>query len=516
MTSHRALAALVVSAMLLHGLLSLGGLARHPLWLDEAYAVTVARQAPGPAAIALASDTGPPLYYWILHVWIALFGDSERAVRALSILFGALTVPAAAALARRVSGARAGIAAAFLVAAAPIMVQFSQEARMYTLMALLATFSTERLLAWMIDGNRGALVAHGLLLPVAFYTHNWGLLLLPGSAAAVVALAAGGGEIRARWRGWAIAASLALLAYLPWLPVLKGQAGSHAYDYIGMVQKLPAWRLPFRSLALFASGVGTTGGEAKSLLPAPGGHVAAIAWTLLLVAACILPARRSARLALLLCGIVPLAAAAAYSGLVRPIYLAGRYELMVFPILTALGAAALSDLAPGRWLGWTAVVWTLLLCGLSLSYTSGVQRRFPEQPLASRLAPELQPGDRVVFTGLYRAAMEYYLRRSGAPFEAASFPPDAARHLGWYYDSLYDTADAGLALAARADCPPAMGRTWVVASRTETCMFLIDQLSRCAQVASPFQSQGPPWNALLLATPKHVAATSGAGGGGGS
>ena len=142
------------------------------------------------------------------------------------------------------------------------------------------------------------------------------------------------------------------------------------------------------------------------------------------------------------------------------------------------------------------------LAGLSLDYTGRIERRFPEESMARTLAPELRPGDRVVFTGLYRASMEYYLRHAGAAFEAASFPPDVAEHLGWFYDGLYALNDPALAAAARDDCPAGGRRTWIVATGTRTCRLLLDRLALCAILESPFQRLGPPASYVLRAAPK--------------
>ena len=235
--------------------LRLHGLTRHPFWLDEAYSVTVARQPLWAIAPSLADESGPPLYYLLLHGWIKLLGEGQDAVRLLSVLCGVLLVPATARLARRVAGERGGLAAAFLMAATPMAVQFSQEARMYTLLPLLTVLAGERLLVWLQDGMRGALLAHALLLAAIFYTHNWGLLVLP--AAGAVALLYPGERIR----GWLIAASLALLLYAPWVPVLLAQVRDPSYQFIRMIQTIPWWQLPFRSLLIFAVGVGDIGGK---------------------------------------------------------------------------------------------------------------------------------------------------------------------------------------------------------------------------------------------------------------
>lgn len=486
----------LAAAILLATGLRLHGLTRHPIWLDEAYSVAVARQPLRAIAPSLADETGPPLYYLLLHAWIRLFGEGQAAVRLFSLLCGVLLVPATAQLARRAAGSRGGLVAAFLVSATPMAVQFSQEARMYTLVPLLTALAADQLLAWLEGGTRRQLVTHALLLAAIFYTHNWGLLVLPAAGAAALLYS---GE---RLRGWVGAALLATLLYTPWMPILVAQVRDPSYMFIGMVQTIPWWQLPFRSILLFAIGVGDIGAKARTLLPAAGTFLFG-AWFLWLMTAPLLKREpRRANLALLLYAAVPPVSAALYTALARPIYLLGRYEILVLPVLLAIIGGALAGRLPGARLGMVVAAWVLALAGLSLHYTAGVQRRFPEPLMAATLAPNLRPDDRVVFCGLYRAAMEYHLRQARASFVAASFPPDAANHLGWYYEGL-DRQDASvLATAARDQCPGHGSRVWVVATSGATCRILIDALGACARLSSPFLDRGVPANQVLLAEPR--------------
>ena len=57
---------------------------RSDLWLDEALSVNIARLPLGDLRTALKHDGAPPLYYLALHVWTAVLGSGDSAVRALS------------------------------------------------------------------------------------------------------------------------------------------------------------------------------------------------------------------------------------------------------------------------------------------------------------------------------------------------------------------------------------------------------------------------------------------------
>ena len=485
--------------MLLGDALRLHGYTRHDLWLDEANSVAIARHAFTEIPAVLARDSSPPIYYWLLHLWIRVMGESEAAVRLPSVILGAVVIAATAVLAFRLAGERAAVASAWLVAVTPMAVQFSQQTRQYMLLPLCAVLATERLLVYLRGGRTGALAAHALALVACFYTHNWGLLLFPGF---VVAVALGP---RDRWRPWGIAAALALLSYLPWIPALRQQMAGSSYRFIEVLgESQHVSLLPIQTLRLFASGVGNPGEQAMSLMPEFAGFLVAGLWVAVAATALVRqPILKPAALQVLAIALAPLFAAAAWQAIGgRPIYFLGRYEIMVLPLVIAVVASGAVLLFPWRWATALMAAWAVVLAALSWSYTSAVRRTYPEPTMARALAPALHPGDRVVFTGLFRATTEYYLRRSGAThYDAASFPPDVADHLGWHFDDLYDVEAPALAEAARRNCPAPGHRTWVVGSNDPTTFLLLRILGTCSSMSKPFAARGRPASSLFLAEP---------------
>ncbi len=114
-------------------------LGQQSLWIDEAYSAHLARLAFAQLVEKLGRESTPPLYYTLLRGWTALFGTSEAALRSLSATLSlaqlALLVHFAA---RRFSWRAAALLCALLVLL-PIHVYHAQEARMYSLLALVAT-----------------------------------------------------------------------------------------------------------------------------------------------------------------------------------------------------------------------------------------------------------------------------------------------------------------------------------------------------------------------------------------
>ena len=130
---------IAVGAVLLAGLV-LFFWTRSDLWLDEALSVNIARLPLGDLRDALRRDGAPPLYYVLLHVWTALFGSGDVAVRSLS---GVCMIGAAVALwfvGRRVAGTAGAWIAVMLVAANPYAIRYATEARMYALEMLLVSW----------------------------------------------------------------------------------------------------------------------------------------------------------------------------------------------------------------------------------------------------------------------------------------------------------------------------------------------------------------------------------------
>jgi mannosyltransferase len=93
----------------------------------------------------------PPLYYFLLHYWIALKGNTTYSVRLLSVLFGAGTIPIIYLIGKRMAGAAVGLAAAVILAASPFHIYFAQETSMYTLLTFNAAIAIYALVRLVTD-----------------------------------------------------------------------------------------------------------------------------------------------------------------------------------------------------------------------------------------------------------------------------------------------------------------------------------------------------------------------------
>src|SRR5437588_698826 len=107
-------------------------------WVDEGLSVGIASHPLSEIPTLLQQDGSPPLYYLILHVWMSLVGRGEVATHELSLLFGLITIPVSYWAGASLFSRRTGVFCAVVAAGAPYLTTYSQETRMYALLALLS------------------------------------------------------------------------------------------------------------------------------------------------------------------------------------------------------------------------------------------------------------------------------------------------------------------------------------------------------------------------------------------
>ena len=111
------------------------------LWVDEPYSANLTYLSWADFFRSFRQDPATPLYYIVLKVWAAVFGDSEPALRTFSAICFALTILVTSITAWRIGGIFAGMAAAILAASSNIGLVFAGIARPYALLSLLTAVS---------------------------------------------------------------------------------------------------------------------------------------------------------------------------------------------------------------------------------------------------------------------------------------------------------------------------------------------------------------------------------------
>ena len=195
------------------------------LWIDEGISVGIASHAPSEIPGLLKQDGSPPLYYLVLHAWIAVAGTGEATLRVPSLLFALATVPAALWAGRSLFGARAGWLCVVLAAVMPFLTVYAQEVRMYALVALLSVVATAAFLHAFAFRRRGYLPVFAGVLTLLLYTHYWTFFFALGLLAALAALALDSprAERKSLLVDGALGLGIPFAAFLPWLPTFAFQ-----------------------------------------------------------------------------------------------------------------------------------------------------------------------------------------------------------------------------------------------------------------------------------------------------
>lgn len=209
---------------ILAAVLRTSNLTAQSLWADEGNSVRLAERSLDLVIAAARADVHPPGYYLLLWGWVRLFGQGEAAVRALSAVTGMAVVALVYAVGTRAFGRRAGWLAAFCAAVSPFQVQYSQEVRMYVLVALLGTAVTLAFIRWIEwRGRREQLLwslVYALAAAAGLWTHYSFPVVLAAINVAWLAWWLGRRGAPGQWRSagwWAGTHLIVLLLYLPWL-----------------------------------------------------------------------------------------------------------------------------------------------------------------------------------------------------------------------------------------------------------------------------------------------------------
>ncbi len=105
------------------------------IWYDDAFSILLSEKNFTSIIHGTAADTMPPLYYFLLHIWMAA-GESLLWIRLLNVLLSLGVVWLLYRVTADLFGAQAGLWAAALTAISPFQIYHAQEVRMYSLLAL--------------------------------------------------------------------------------------------------------------------------------------------------------------------------------------------------------------------------------------------------------------------------------------------------------------------------------------------------------------------------------------------
>ena len=139
------------------------------------------------------------------------------------MIFALACVPAAFWVGSSLFGRRAGWYCAVLAATNGLIIRYSNETRMYSLLALLSILATGAFLHAFVFRRRGYVPMFSVLLCAMLYTHTWAVFFVVAAAIALVPCVVVAPDRRRFLFDALLAFGAAGVGFLPWVPNLLYQ-----------------------------------------------------------------------------------------------------------------------------------------------------------------------------------------------------------------------------------------------------------------------------------------------------
>lgn len=164
---------LFVIAIVLAGfILRLGPvLEERDYWYDEAFTGILVKQPWSEMNQLIFADVHPPLYYWLVKPWASFFDYSSFGIRFFSTFMGTLTIISIYWVGKKMFDQRTGLLAALITAVSPFAIQYSQEARMYSLFGFLMLWAVWFFYKGLKYNEWRDWILWGIFGGLSFYTH---------------------------------------------------------------------------------------------------------------------------------------------------------------------------------------------------------------------------------------------------------------------------------------------------------------------------------------------------------
>jgi mannosyltransferase len=147
------------------------------LWLDEALTNYYAHLSFLDILKITLMEDNPPLFYWIEHVML-LFGNSEFILRFVPVIIGTMTIPVFYFLGREFYNRDVGIIAATLLTVSSFHIQYSQEARSFTLLLFIFSVALYYYLKALRTNSLESWLIFGFFSALACWTHYYAFVMV--------------------------------------------------------------------------------------------------------------------------------------------------------------------------------------------------------------------------------------------------------------------------------------------------------------------------------------------------
>ena len=398
--------AIIILAIMVYSV----GISHESLWYDEAYSSVIASYLPWQIPAQVLVDNHPPLYYILLSLVRMALGNSEWALRSLSVAGAVGLVALGAGPVRRIFGNRNAFLYVIVMLFTPAILIYAHEARMYSLAICAVTAGALYGYLAVTENRMRDWVFFCVATLAGAYLHYFGLIagFFLHAIVFIWLLIKQRGQLRT----YLIVGAVVIVTYLPWLIVFIRQTmsaqkafwlGPLSWDGVQVAFIQPFTyreQFPTHSFAQFLSDVTLTQYLAFALA------------VILCISGLIIAWRKGSKRETGFGRFVFLA----YLGVVIttilvslfliPVFFS-RYLLVVsglFLLLVSLGIGML----PGKYLPWIAAGLFAILNVFTIKDIYTQYFNHPMRQLVEELDGDIQPNDLIITSDSYSLGPAFY------------------------------------------------------------------------------------------------------------
>lgn len=141
------------------------------LWYDECFSYFHSQGTKKDIFLVSTWDSNPPIYLFIVKLWVKMIGFSEIKLRLLSLLFSVLNIVILFAWIRNNLGNFASIFFVALVLLSNVQIEYANEARVYSWIFLLITIANLLFLRFLNQPKILLALLLGIIYSLIFYSH---------------------------------------------------------------------------------------------------------------------------------------------------------------------------------------------------------------------------------------------------------------------------------------------------------------------------------------------------------
>lgn len=195
------------------------------LWFDEIYSWHISLSGFIRIVAETSGDIHPPLFYFVLKIWMFVFSDSVLSMRMLSVVLSLASMVLLWRLSLLLLADKTQTALVLLMySLSPLNIFYSQEVRMLNLNLFLTLTSVYSFVRYLKAPNVRTGIIYCLATALSLYTHYFALFILIAEIVCAAYIYIINEDRRSSIKPFFKYPAFAFAMFMPWLPIMIGQA----------------------------------------------------------------------------------------------------------------------------------------------------------------------------------------------------------------------------------------------------------------------------------------------------